>query len=190
MKKFSLLPFFMLLALFFTSCTKEPLTYESPYLVDKNFHFSMAVDRSRLYCFGFEDVNNNTKWGPAMSIRQDQDPTKPSTTISVNNKYSIPKEMEGDLLFDFVLTKKGTDPIGKYQTLQTNGDGGVHIIDRTIDKSYKISTDSLVFNVTIVGRSTLFGKYAEGNFSMNLIDIKDTAKLVPVTGSFRLHVAE
>jgi hypothetical protein len=150
----------------------------------------MAVDRSRLYCFGYEDVNNKTKWGPAMSIRQDQDPTKPSTTIFVNNKFGIPEEMEGDLLFDFALTKKGTDPTGKYEVIHTDGNGGIHMYDRTIDKSYKISKDSLVFNVTLVGRSTLFGKYAEGNFSMNLIDVKDTAKLVPVTGSFRLHMAE
>jgi uncharacterized protein (DUF2249 family) len=190
MKKLNPLPAFLLLAVIFTSCSKEPLEYESPYQADKSFYFTMEMGRSRPTSYGFEDLNNKTKWGPAMSITQDNDPAKLSTTIKVNNKFGIPKEMQGDLLIDFVLTKKGTDPIGKYGVLQGDVNGHVHILDRTTERSYKIHKDSLVFDLTLVARSTLFGKYAEGKYSMNLVDIKDTSKVVPVTGSFRLHMAE
>jgi hypothetical protein len=34
------------------------------------------------------------------------------------------------------------------------------------------------------------GKHAEGNYSMNLVDVKDSSKQIPVKGAFRLHMAE
>lgn len=190
MKKFTLLPAFALLALIFSGCSKEPLEYESSYQVDKSFYFSMEMGRSRPTSYGYEDLNNKTKWGPAMSISQDFDPAKPSTTIKVNNRFGIPVNMQGDLQFSFVFSKKGTDPTGKYDVLLLNGESTANIIDKTTDRSYNIHKDSLKFIITVIGKSTLFGKYAEGNYSMNLVDVRDTSKQIPVRGDFRLHMAD
>jgi hypothetical protein len=190
MKKLNLVPAFVLFVLIFSGCSKEPLEYESPYQTDKNFYFTMEMGRSIPTSYGFEDLNNKTKWGPAMSVIQDNNPAKPSTTIKVSNKYGVPADMQGDLFFNFVLSKKGTDPTGKYDVLMTNGEAAAHIIDNTTERSYNIHKDSLKFNITVIGKSTLFGKYAEGNYSMNLVDVKDTSKLIPIKGGFRLHMAE
>jgi hypothetical protein len=46
---------------------------------------------------------------------------------------------------------------------------------------------SLKFNITVIGKSTLFGKYAEGNYSMNLVDVSDTSKLILINGGCRSY---